>query len=83
VDDVEWNRRSVQHPGWVVRVVFLGWCALSMIGAMSLPLGAQTSSDEANSRGQGIYDVRCVRCHGVQGKGDGPERRFSRHDQPA
>lgn len=27
----------------------------------------------AASRGRGTFDVRCVLCHGKQGKGDGPE----------
>ncbi len=35
--------------------------------------GAPTSDDQPLAVGQRVYQARCVRCHGQEGHGDGPE----------
>jgi mono/diheme cytochrome c family protein len=59
--------------------------SLRMIAApgalVSLLLGAASAADasrdlSAIDRGKAVYDQRCAMCHGVHGKGDGPEAPF-------
>ncbi len=44
-------------------IVLMGWHLSA--GAQEPPLDVE--------RGKAIYEARCMRCHGIQGKGDGPD----------
>lgn len=56
----------------VPRRVF-GFAMLSaVLGMMAADLGAQDGGADVN-RGQAVYERHCLACHGVSGRGDGPE----------
>jgi mono/diheme cytochrome c family protein len=45
------------------------WLAAGAVTAASPPAGLP-------ERGKAIFDARCASCHGLQGKGDGPQAPF-------
>ncbi|MDR4483705.1 MAG: cytochrome c [Nitrospirales bacterium] len=51
------------------RIMF--W-SLSLLIGWAIPTGAQEPQVDP-LQGEGVYQDHCVRCHGIQGKGDGPD----------
>lgn len=47
------------------------WSLILLIG-WALPTGAQEPQVDP-LQGEAVYQAHCVGCHGVQGKGDGPD----------
>ncbi|WP_447962611.1 c-type cytochrome [Nitrospira sp. Ecomares 2.1] len=47
------------------------WSLILLIG-WAIPSGAQEPQVDL-FQGEAVYQAHCVRCHGVQGKGDGPD----------
>jgi len=47
------------------------WSLILLIG-LAIPTGAQEPQVDF-LQGEAVYQAHCVGCHGVQGKGDGPD----------
>jgi len=50
----------------------LAVCALALLGLASISSARAQSSAEVVRRGEGLYRIHCVNCHGEQARGDGP-----------
>lgn len=72
--------RSFSLTGWT-RVLLIGLCMAGMAGLPSRTVPAQDSLVETLD-GKGLYEVHCLRCHGTEGRGDGPQAR-ALSDSPA
>lgn len=50
------------------------WAALLVAGLLWLPAAALAQeSEEEDDRGLTEYEISCMSCHGVDGRGDGPD----------
>ncbi len=74
------NRSAALASPWAARLIFLamlgllagGFIAFRMLSKPSGPAPPEVAKDPLLSRGRVIYLARCVACHGVDGRGDGP-----------
>jgi len=72
-------RRSV----WIVAVLVAALCgsalAAAQAGGWTIPASGRTEESplkptpDVLKKGKSVFSSKCQRCHGIQGKGDGPE----------
>lgn len=78
-----WSPRLPELPAPVPRLLSVGTAALTVVGvgvlALSLVPGPEktvgnpiASSPESIAIGRSLYEANCQKCHGADGRGDGP-----------
>ena len=76
---MEWNRSTARLAAVMAASVLAATVAAQGGDGWQIPPTAATetnpvaASDAVVAKGKQIYKSKCQRCHGVAGKGDGPE----------